>query len=178
MREIGGLRVRRGLQHEREPQELDDIARERQEILAVARGPVDRLERRTRVMPDNGRRERAHRNGRRRAEQLRGRVRLEPAFTVGDRRVEERERVAQRAFGRAHDDRQCRRLERNLFLVQDALERRAQRIGRDRAEIEALHAREHGRRNLARVRRREHEDDVGRWLFQGLQECVEGRSMM
>ena len=89
VREIGGLRVRRGLEHEREPQELDDVARERQEVFPVARRAVDGLERRAGVVPDHRRRERAHRHRSRRAEQLRGRLRLEPAFAVGDRRVEQ-----------------------------------------------------------------------------------------
>ena len=53
------------------------------------------------------------------------------------------------------------------------LERRAQRVGSDRAEIEALHPREDRRRDLARIRGREHEDDVRRRLLQRLQQGIE-----
>src|SRR2546430_11003658 len=47
------------------------------------------------------------------------------------------------------------------------------RVGSDRAEIEALHPREDRRRDLARIRGREHEDDVRRRLLQRLQQGIE-----
>ena len=45
----------------------------------------------------------------------------------------------------------------------------------DGAETEMLAARADGLRNILRLRGREHEDDVVGWLFQSLEQCVEGR---
>src|SRR5207247_2150221 len=59
------------------------------------------------------------------------------------------------------------------LLAQDALEGGGRDVRRDRAEVEPLDAREDRRGHVARVGRREDEDDVGRRLLERLQERVE-----
>src|SRR5437762_3441825 len=147
---------------------------ERLEVLALACRAVNRLERGRRVVCDQRRGEGADRRGRGGPEELGDGRRLEPAVAVGDRGVEQRGRVAQRALGPADDHGQRRGLERDLLFAQDALEGVRERVGRDRPEVEALHAREHRGRDVARVGRREHEDDVARRLLERLQQRVEG----
>ena len=66
------------------------------------------------------------------------------------------------------------RLELDLLLAEDVLQRRRQQVGSDRPEVEALHAREHGGRDVARVGGGQHEDHVGGRLLQRLEERVEG----
>src|SRR5438270_186704 len=117
----------------------------------AARRAVDRLQRRSRLVRQQRRRERAHLGGRGGAEQTRGRVGLEAPVAIGDGGVEQRQGVAQRALRRAHDRGQRRRLEGDLLLGQDVLERGRQGVRRDRSEVEALDAREHGGRDVARI---------------------------
>ena len=124
--DVGQLGGRRRLQHERPAQQLDDVAgeapggprpRAAARSIASSAGAVSwREQRRAKARTSAG----AVAPSRRR-----GRLGLEPAVAVGDGGVEQRQRVAQRALGRAHDRRQRRRARRRLFSsVEDALERR------------------------------------------------------
>ena len=61
------------------------------------------------------------------------------------------------------------------LFARDELEPPDGGFERNAPEIEPLAARDDGRRHLMRFRRRQHEDDVGRRLFQRLQQRVEGR---
>ncbi len=96
------------------------------------------------------------------------------AGCMGDRLVEQRERVAHRAFGGARDQRQRFRLRRHPFLGENAFEMGDQHAGFDPAQVEPLAARQHRDRDLADFGGREHELGVGRRLLQGLQQRVEG----
>ena len=93
-----------------------------------------------------------------------------------DRLIEQRKRIAHRAFGRARDQRQRRRLDLDLFLRRDALEMLHQQRGIDAPQIEALAARQHRHRHLANFGGGEDELGVRRRLFQRLQQRVEGRA--
>ena len=126
-------------------------------------------------MRQQRRRERAHLGGRGGAEQTRGRVGLEAPVAIGDGGVEQRQGVAQRALRRAHDRGQRRRLEGDLLLGQDVLERGRQGVRRDRSEVEALDAREHGGRDVARIGGGQHEHHVRGRLLQRLEQRVECR---
>ena len=48
-------------------------------------------------------------------------------------------------------------------------------LNRDTPKVKALAARGDGRRDLVRIGRDQRKDHVGRWFFQGLEQCVEGR---
>src|SRR2546422_979445 len=119
--------------------------------------------------------ERAHLGRRGGAEQARGGVRLEAVVAIGDSGVEQRQGIAQRALRRAHDRGQRRPLEGDLLLGEDVLERGRERVQRDRAEVEALHAREHRGRDVARIGGGQHEDHVRGRLLQRLEQRVERR---
>src|SRR3989449_3060438 len=60
----------RGLQHERAPKQLDDVARERHEVFPLAHRAVDRLERGGRVPDEQRRAEGAHGRGDRKSTRL------------------------------------------------------------------------------------------------------------
>ena len=100
------------------------------------------------------------------------------ALAVGERRVEQRQRVAEAPVGRAREEPErvgLDRIGRHLLLLEDPPERLADLGARDRPEVEALAAREDRRGQAPRLRGGEHEDDVRRRLLQGLQERVERR---
>ena len=90
-----------------------------------------------------------------------------------DRLIEQRERIAHRAFRRARDQRQRVGFGGNGFLGGDALQMLHQQRGVDPPQIEALAARQHGDRHLADFRRRENEFGVRRRLFQRLEQRIE-----
>ena len=92
------------------------------------------------------------------------------------RLIEQRQRIAHRAFRRARDQRQRRRLDLDLFLGGDALEMLDQQRGIDAAQIEALAARQHRHRHLADFGGGEDELGVRRRLFQRLEQRVERRA--
>ncbi len=89
--------------------------------------------------------------------------------------IEQRQRIAHRAFGGARDQRQRLRLDLDLLLAGDVAEVLHQRRGVDPAQVEALAARQHRHRHLADFGRREDELRVRRRLFQRLQQRVERR---
>ena len=89
------------------------------------------------------------------------------------RLIEQRQRVAHRAFGGARDQRQRRRLGLDVFLGGDAFEMLDQQRGIDAAQIEALAARQHRHRHLADFGGGEDELGVRRRLFQRLEQRVE-----
>ena len=92
-----------------------------------------------------------------------------------DRLIEQRQRIAHRAFGRARDDAERFRLDLDVFLGRDIGQMRHQHVGLDPAQIEALAARQHRDRHLSDFGGGEHEFGVLRRLFQRLQEGVERR---
>ena len=92
------------------------------------------------------------------------------------RLIEQRQRIAHRAFGRARDQRQRRRLDLDLFLGGDAFEMLDQQRGIDAAQIEALAARQHRHRHFADFGGGEDELGVRRRLFQRLEQRVERRA--
>ena len=112
------------------------------------------------------------------AEKLLHRVRRDAALAVGERRVEERQRVPEAPVGRPREEPEgigLDRVGRHLLLLEDPPERLADLGARDRPEVEALAAREDRRGQPPRLRGGEDEDDVRRRLLQGLQERVERR---
>ena len=74
-----------------------------------------------------------------------------------DRLIEQRQRIAHRAFGGARDQRQRFRLGLDLLLGGDALQMLHQQRGLDPAQIEALAARQHRDRHFADFGGGEHE---------------------
>ena len=95
---------------------------------------------------------------------------------VRDRLIEQRERIAHRAFGGARDQRERLGLDRDPFLRGDAFEMLDQQRRIDAAQIEALAARQHRDRHLADLGGGEDELGVRRRLFQRLEQRVEGRA--
>ncbi|MBV6488911.1 MAG: hypothetical protein GHHEDOFH_02881 [Pseudorhodoplanes sp.] len=100
---------------------------------------------------------------------------LHGARGMGDRLVEQRERVAHRALRRARDHGERLGLDRDLLLVGDRLQMRDQKPALDATQVETLAARQHGDRNLPDFGCGEDELGVRRRLFQRLQERVKGR---
>ena len=94
---------------------------------------------------------------------------------MGDRLVEQRQRIAHGTFRRARDDAERFRLSLDVFLGRDTGEMRHQHIGLDPAQIETLAARQHRHRDFSDFGGGEHEFGVLRRLFQRLQERVERR---
>ncbi|MGY4449719.1 hypothetical protein ACVWZR_004379 [Bradyrhizobium sp. i1.3.1] len=92
-----------------------------------------------------------------------------------DRLVEQRQRVAHRAFRGAHDDAERLGLDLDVLLGRDIGEVLHQHVGLDPAQVKTLAARQHGDRNLADLGGREHEFGVLRRFLQRLQEGVERR---
>ena len=93
---------------------------------------------------------------------------------MGDRLIEQRQRVAHRAFRRARDHGQRLVLDLDALEIADLRRWRGEQAGVDAAQIEALAARAHGDRHLVDLRRREDELHMLRRLFQRLQQAVEG----
>ena len=92
-----------------------------------------------------------------------------------DRLVEQRQRIAHRAFGRPRDDAERFRLGLDAFLRRDIGEMRHQHVRLDPAQIEALAARQHRDRHFSDFGGGENELGVLRRLFQRFQKRVEGR---
>ena len=93
---------------------------------------------------------------------------------VGDRLIEQRQRVAYRAFGSSRDHRQSRGLGRDRLLLRNALQMLDQQRRIDPAQIETLAARQHRDRDFADFGGREHELGVRRRLFQRFEQRIEG----
>ena len=92
----------------------------------------------------------------------------------GDDLVEQAQGVAHAAGGLPCDEREGVVVDVELLRGGDVAES-ADDIGVvDASEVEALDAAQDGDGDLLRVRRGEDEDDVRRWLFEGLEEGVEG----
>ena len=96
------------------------------------------------------------------------------AIAVGDGLIEQREIVTGRTFAGADDHRQRLRLKADAFLAQDRFEIGRHDLGRDAAQIEALAAAEDRHRHLADFGGGEDELHIGRRLFEGFQQPVEG----
>ena len=93
-----------------------------------------------------------------------------------DRLVEQRQRVAHRAFGGARDQRQRVRLDRDALACADRRRDDASSVRpRCGLQIEAQAARAHRDRHFLDLGRREQEFDVFGRLFERLQQAVEGR---
>ncbi len=92
---------------------------------------------------------------------------------MGNRLIEQRKRIAHRAFCGARDKGERRRLRLYLFFGGNAFEVLHQQRGVDAAQIEALTARQHRHRHLADLSGGEDELGVRRRLFQRLQQRVE-----
>ena len=95
------------------------------------------------------------------------------AGAMGDRLVEQRQRVADRAFRRAGDQRQRLGFDFDLLLGGDRREMVIS-FGLDAAQVEALAARPHGDRHLVDLGGRKQEFHVRRRFFQRLEQAVEG----
>ena len=103
------------------------------------------------------------------------RLGLDPAAAgQRDRLVEQRQAVAHRAVGRARDGGQRLAGDLHALGLGDAREMSGQRNLVEPAQVEALAAREHGHRDLARLGGGEDEDDVLGRLLQGLEQAIEG----
>ena len=92
--------------------------------------------------------------------------RLDLARAEGDGAVEDRQRIAHRAFGGARDQQQSRGVGRGIFLCHDAGEMLGKLLDLDALQVEALAARQHGDRNLPRLGGGEDELHMLRGLFQ------------
>ena len=103
------------------------------------------------------------------------RVGTDKARRMRDRLIEQRERIAHRAFGGARDDAERLGLDLDAFLFRDVGKMPHQHVGLDPAEIKTLAARQHRDRDFADFGGGEHEFGVLGRLFQRLQERVEGR---
>ena len=95
--------------------------------------------------------------------------------SMGNGLIEQRKRVAHRAFRRARDEAKSLVLDRDILLGADRSEVAGQQARIDAAKIESLAARAHGDRNLFDLGRREQEFHVIGRLFQSFQEAVESR---
>ena len=95
------------------------------------------------------------------------------AGAVGDRLIDQRERIARRALGRAGDGRKRLGVGLHAFGSADAAQMRHELVGLDPAQVEALAARQDGDRDLADLGGGEDELRVRRRLLQRLQEGVE-----
>ena len=109
------------------------------------------------------------------AQHLPHRVGAHRACRMRDRLVEQRQRIAHRAFRGARDDAERLRLDLDVLLARDIGKMRHQHVGIDPAQVETLAARQHRDRNFADFGGGEDEFGVLRRLFQRLQEGVEGR---
>ncbi len=101
------------------------------------------------------------------------RVGRDRAGAVGNRLIEQRERITDRALGGAGDRGQRLGIGGDPFEAADPREMRHQPVGAHPAQIEALAARQDGDGNLVDIRRGEDEFRMRRRLFQRLQEGVE-----
>ena len=109
------------------------------------------------------------------AEQPTYRVCLDLVAAEGDGAVEDGERVAHRAFRRAGDQRQSRALGLRALGLGDAAKMLDQRLDLDALQVEALAARQHRHRHLARLGGGEDELHMLGRLFQRLEQAGEGR---
>ena len=95
------------------------------------------------------------------------------AGPMGDGLVEERERIARRAFGRAGDGGERLLVGSHPLGIADAAQVRHELVRLDAAQVEALAAGQDRDRDLADFRGGEDELGVGRRLLERLQEGVE-----
>ena len=91
-----------------------------------------------------------------------------------DRLVHDRQRVAHRSVTGLGQQRQRGVLRLHLLLPRNHPQLSENVIELDRMKAEMLAARADGLRNVLRLRRRHHENDMRRRLFKGLEQCVEG----
>ena len=87
--------------------------------------------------------------------------------------VEQAQAVAHAAVGGPGEQIERRLFVGNLFGLEDALELGADTVRLQALEIELETAREHRHRHLLGVGGGEQKFDVGRWLFEGLEQSVE-----
>ncbi len=92
-----------------------------------------------------------------------------------DRLIEQRQRIAHRAFRGTRDDAERLGFDLDVFLRRDIGKMAHQHVSLDPAQIKTLAARQHRHRDFADLGGREHELGVLGGLFQRLQEGVEGR---
>ena len=98
------------------------------------------------------------------------------AAAEGEHLVEQRERVAQAPVGRAREQRDRRRLERDALGAEDMLQPRRDQRRRQALQVELQAARQHRHRQFLRIGGREQELDVRRRFFERLQQRIEGMS--
>jgi hypothetical protein len=161
------------LEHQREPQQLDDVARERQQSSPSRAARSIASSAAAVSWPTSAARKARTSTGAvapsswpvSRLRACRCRRRWLVSSSVSASRSEP---SAPRTMVR-----QRRRLEGDLLLLEDGLERRRHQIGADRAEVEALHAREDGGRQLARVSGGQHHHDVRRLAPPAFEQRVE-----
>ena len=96
------------------------------------------------------------------------------AAAMGDGLVEQRQRIAHRAFGGAGDQHQRLILYGDTLAFNDGFEMRDQHVGGHPAQIKTLAARQNRHRQFANLGGGENKLHMGRWLFQRLQQGVEG----
>ena len=89
--------------------------------------------------------------------------------------VKHREGVTHPTIGFLCDESQGRLLGIDAFALGDIAQMARDVLHRDTLEVVNLTAREDGGENLVLLSRRQDEDGVGRWLFEGLEEGIEGR---
>ena len=111
-----------------------------------------------------------------RAQQVFGALHGNRATTEGDQLLERREGVAHAAVGAMGDELERLPFEFHAFRFAHGTQTRDDLVGRQAVEVEALAARMDGFGNLLRVGGAQDEDHMGRRLFEGLQQGVEGRS--
>ena len=109
------------------------------------------------------------------AEHLAHRIGAHEACRMRDRLIEQRQRIAHRAFRRTRDDAERFGLDLDILFRGDIGKMLHQHVGLDPAQIEPLAARQHRDRDFSDFGGGEDEFGVLRRLFQRLEERVEGR---
>ena len=98
-----------------------------------------------------------------------------PRRAIRHRLIEQRQRVAHRAFSRARDDGERVVLDLHILQRANLAQMLGEQAGIDAAQIEALATRAHRDRHLLDLGRREKKFHMLRRLLQRLQQAVEGR---
>ena len=99
-------------------------------------------------------------------------VELDLLAAVGDELLERPERVAEAPLGRAGDHRGCCIGQLDALLIRNARDYAGDLLERGALEVEAVAAVDDRRRDLVRLGRGKHEDDVRRRLLERLEEGI------
>ncbi len=157
---------------ERRTDRVDRLVGEGVEVASPVLEGVEQLDPANRIGGHEGRHEATDRVPVGEPEQVAHRVRREKVAAAGEQLVEDRLRVAHPAVGKVGDERDCLGLGGATIRLEDPAQLSLDEDRRERAEVEALDAREDRRPDLAGIGRAEDEEDVRRRLLERLEEDV------